>query len=141
MSFKNRIELHWIAAIIPMLMILTYPLINQDPGIKKWFIRLSLPAIMLIILFRIYIALDFIPNLGHLKITFYQRKASAMEIKTMAGGKKVGFFNNYAAASNYAFYTGDPVVHFSTPDYRFCQYDLWDDESYARGEPVRSVQS
>lgn len=141
MSFKNRIELHWVAAIIPMLMILSYPLISNDPGMKKWFVRLALPVVILIGLFRIYIALDVIPNLGHLKITFYQRKASALEIKKMADGKKVGFFNNYAAASNYVFYTGDPVVHLSAPDYRFCQYDLWDDESYARGENILTVQS
>ena len=59
----------------------------------------------------------------------------------MAEGKKVGFFNNYAAASNYSFYTGDPVVHLSTPIYRFCQYDLWDDEKYAEGEPLFTVQA
>lgn len=59
----------------------------------------------------------------------------------MAEGKKVGFFNNYAAASNYIFYTGDSAVHLSTPGYRYCQYDLWDEEIFASGEPVFSVQS
>lgn len=140
-SFKNRIEAHWTAAIIPMLIIITYPLIASDLKFKRWFKRIALPVLVLMILYRIYIALDVIPNTGHLKITFYNREASALEIKKLADGKKVGFFNNYAAASNYIFYTGDSVVHLSTPDYRFCQYDLWNDEKYAEGASLFTVQS
>ena len=140
MSFKNRIEAHWTAAIFPMLMMAVFPAINQDAKVKKWFTRLAIPVIILMFLYRIYLALDIIPNVGHLKITFYNRQASALEIKEMAGGKKVGFFDNYAAISNYIFYTGDSAVHLSTPTYRFHQYDLWDDESYAAGETVFAIQ-
>lgn len=141
LSFKNRIEAHWTAAIIPMLMMVTYPLIVNDPKIKRWFKRLALPIIILLFLFRLYIALDVIPNVGHLKITFYNRKASALEIKKMAEGKKVAFFDNYAAASNYVFYTGDSMVHLSTPGYRFCQYDLWNYEKYGEGATLFAIQS
>ncbi|MBT6006715.1 MAG: hypothetical protein HOG79_13420, partial [Prolixibacteraceae bacterium] len=141
MSFKNRIEAHWVAAIIPMLIFLTYPLIRDDHKIRKWFKWLALPLIALFFLFRIYLALDILPNIGLLKMTFYNREANAKEIKEMANGKKVGFFNNYAAISNYIFYTGYPAVHLSTPDYRFNQYDLWDDENYAEGEPLFAIQS
>ena len=140
-SFKNRIEAHWTAAIIPMLIIIAYPLIANDPKIKRWFKRIALPVLVLMIIYRVYIAFDVIPNTGHLKITFYNREASAMEIKKLADEKKVGFFNNYAAASNYIFYTGDSIVHLSTPAYRFCQYDLWNDEKYAEGESLFTVQS
>lgn len=141
MSFKNRIELHWVAAVIPMLMLISYPLISEEPVIKRWFKRLAVPVIVLMLMFRIYIAMDFIPNVGQLKITFYNREAGAREIEKLAEGKDVAFFNNYAAASNYAFYTGHPVVHLSTPDYRFCQYDLWDDETPVDGKPLFAVQS
>ncbi len=141
LSFKNRIEAHWTAAIIPMLMIVVYRGISDDPKIKFWFKRLALPVIILFILFRIYIATDAIPNIGKIKITFYNRKVHAMEIKKMADGRKVGFFNNYAAISNYIFYSGEPAVHLSTPDYRYCQYDLWNDEKYAEGSSVIAVQS
>ncbi len=141
MSFKNRIEAHWVAAIIPMLMFLTYPLIRDDEKIKKWFKLLATPVIVLLLVFRIYLALDIIPNIGHLKITFYNREANALEIKEMAGGKKVAFFDNYAAISNYIFYTGDSAVMLSSPGYRFCQYDLWNDEKYGEGEPLFAIQS
>lgn len=141
LSFKNRIEAHWTAAIIPMLMILTYPLLKHDERVKRWFIQIAFPVVVLMFLFRIYLAIDAIPNVGHTKITFYQRKASAMEIKNMANGMKVGFFNNYAATSNYIFYTGDSAVHLSTPGYRYCQYDLWNEEQFAAGEPVFAIQS
>ncbi len=141
LSFKNRIEAHWSAAIIPMLMIATWQGIQQDPKTKKWFKRLAVPVVALLFLFRIYLALDVIPNIGHLKITFYNREAHALEIKEKAAGKKVGFFNNYAATSNYIFYTGDSAVLLSTPSYRFCQYDLWKEEKYADGDPLFAVQS
>ncbi|MFW6246314.1 MAG: ArnT family glycosyltransferase, partial [Tangfeifania sp.] len=141
LSFKNRIEAHWAAAIIPMLMLATYPLIKQHPKIKLWFRRLALPVIVLFFLYRIYLALDVIPNVGYTKITFYNREAHAMEIKEMANGRKVGFFNNYAAVSNYIFYTGDSAVHLSTPNYRFNQYDLWNEEKYAEGETLFAIQS
>ncbi len=141
MSFKNRIEIHWLAAIIPMLMFLTYPLIRNDANTRKWFIRLALPVVILLFLFRIYLALDVIPNVGHLKITFYNRKSNAFQIKELAQGKTVGFFNNYAAISNYMFYTGDSAVYLSTPDYRFCQYDLWNYQSFAEGNTIMAIQS
>ncbi len=141
MSFKNRIEIHWLAAIIPMLMFLTYPLIATDKKAKKWFIRLSLPVIILFFLYRLYLALDVIPNVGNLKITFYNRESNAQQIKQMAGGNTVGFYNNYAAISNYMFYTGDSAVYLSTPGYRFCQYDLWNFEAFANGKTVMAIQS
>ncbi len=141
LSFKNRIEAHWSAAIIPMLMLATYPLISGDAKFKLWFKRLALPVVVLLFLYRIYLALDIIPNVGYTKITFYNRKAHALEIKEKANGMKVGFFNNYAAISNYIFYTGDSAVHLSTPTYRYCQYDLWNDEKYAEGDPLFTVQS
>ncbi|MBN1984932.1 MAG: glycosyltransferase family 39 protein [Prolixibacteraceae bacterium] len=140
-SFKNRIEAHWIAAVIPMLIFLTYPLIANHLKVKRWFTRLAFPVLVLMILYRVYIAADSVPNTGNLKITFYNREASAQEIKKLANGKKVAFFNNYAATSNYIFYSGDSAVHLSTPDYRFCQFDLWNDEKYAGGETLLAVQS
>jgi len=141
LSFKNRIEAHWGAAIIPMLMFLTYPLISGDARFKLWFKRLALPIIILMFFYRAYLALDIIPNVGYTKITFYNREKHAIEIKEHANGMKVGFFNNYAAISNYIFYTGDSAVHLSTPTYRFNQYDLWNDEQYTEGENVFTVQS
>ncbi|WP_372947409.1 ArnT family glycosyltransferase [Mariniphaga sp.] len=141
LSFKNRIEAHWAAAIMPMLMLATYPLVKNDFKIKTWFKRLAVPVIALMFLYRIYLALDVIPNVGYTKITFYNREAHALEIKELAQGKKVGFFDNYAAISNYIFYTDDSAVHLSTPTYRFNQYDLWNEEKFAEGEPVFTVQS
>ncbi len=141
LSFKNRIEAHWSAAIIPMLMLATYPLILSDLKIKKWFTRLATPVIVLFFVYRIYLALDVIPNFGHVKITFYNREAHAREVKELAAGKKVAFYNNYAAVSNYIFYTGDSAVHLSTPTYRFNQYDLWNEEKYAEGESLFAIQS
>ncbi|MFW5830923.1 MAG: ArnT family glycosyltransferase [Prolixibacteraceae bacterium] len=141
LSFKNRIEAHWTAAVIPMLMLLTYPLITSDTRFKIWFKKLAIPVIVLMFFYRAYLALDIIPDIGNAKTTFYNREEHAMEIKEMADGKKVGFYNNYAAISNYIFYTGDSAVHLSTPGYRFCQYDLWNEEKYANGDPLFAVQS
>lgn len=141
MSFKNRIEAHWTAAVTPMLMIAVYPLISSTQKTKIWFKRLAVPVIALMLLFRIYLAMDVIPDVGRVKRTFYNREEHAKEIKNMAGGRKAGFFNNYAALSNYIFYSGDSAVQLSTPNYRYTQYDLWDEEKYARGEELFAIQS
>jgi hypothetical protein len=136
MSFKNRIEAHWTTAITPLLMIATYPIISQNPGLKKWFTRLSLPIVVIFFLFRFYLAADFLPNIGQIKTSFYNHEAAAAQIQEMAAGKKVASFNNFDFPGTYQFYTGDPVIHMATPGYRYCQYDLWDEENAAEGDSI-----
>jgi hypothetical protein len=136
MSFKNRIEAHYTTAITPLLMIATYPIISGNPTMKKWFKRLAIPVVILFFIVRFYLAADFLPNYGEIKISFYNHKAAAEEVKKMAAGKKVASFNNFAFAGIHQFYTGDPVIHMATPGYRFCQYDLWDEEATGEGEPL-----
>ncbi len=139
MSFKNRIEAHWTTAITPLLMIATYPIISQNSDLKKWFTRLSLPVVVIFFLFRFYLAADFLPNIGQIKTSFYNHEAAAAEIKKLAAGKKVASFNNFDFPGTYQFYTGDPAIHLATPGYRYCQYDLWDEENSAEGDSLFAV--
>lgn len=136
MSFKNRIEAHYTTAITPLLMFATYPIISGNPGLKKWFKRLAFPVVIIFFFFRFYLAADFLPNFGEIKISFYNHKATTAQIKKMAAGKKVASFNNFDFPGTYEFYTGDPAIHMATPGYRFCQYDLWDEETDAEGESL-----
>lgn len=136
MSFKNRIEAHYTTAITPLLMIATYPIISNNAVLKKWFKRLSLPIIILFFLFRFYMAADFLPNFGHAKLAFYNHKATYNGIKEMAAGKKVASFNNFDFPGGYEFYTGDPVIHMAAPGYRYCQFDLWDEEAAGEGDSL-----
>ena len=136
LSFWNRIEAHWTTAITPLLMIASYPVISTNPVTKKWFKRLALPVVVLFFVFRFYMAADFIPNKGGLKLGFYNRGATSKQIQDLAGGRKVAFFDNFASPGMYEFYTGDPAVLLSTPGYRYCQFDLWDDEAYGEGDSL-----
>ena len=136
MSFKNRIEAHYTTAITPLLMIATYPVISNNPALKKWFKRLALPVVLLFFFVRFYLAADFLPNYGEIKISFYNHKAAAEEVKKMADGKMVASFNNFAFAGIHQFYTGDPVIHMAVPGYRYCQFDLWDEETFGEGKPL-----
>lgn len=136
MSFKNRIEAHYTTAITPLLMFATYPIISKNEVLKKWFKRLALPVVLLFFFFRFYLAADFLPNFGEVKISFYNHKATTAEIKKMAGGKKVASFNNFDFPGTYEFYAGDPAIHLATPGYRFCQFDLWDEEDSAEGDSL-----
>ncbi len=139
MSFKNRIEAHYTIAVTPLLMFATYPVIAGNPVLKKWFKRLALPVVILMFAARFYLAADFIPNVGAAKIAFYNHKAWTSEVKEMAGGKPVASFNNFAVPATYQFYTGEPAVHLATPAYRFCQYDLWNDEALIEGKPAFAI--
>lgn len=136
MSFWNRIEAHWTTATTPLLMLLTYPIISDNERIKKWFKRLSLPIIILFLIFRFYMAADFIPNVGYLKFYFYKQEEKALEIQKMAGNLKVATFNNFDLPGTYEFYTGDPAVHLAKPDYRYCQFDLWNKEESIIGDSL-----
>ncbi len=136
MSFKNRIEAHYTTAITPLLMIATYSVISKNPVSKLWFKRLALPVVILFFIFRFYMAADFLPNFGHAKLAFYNHKATMEQIKEMAAGKKVGSFNNFDFPGTYEFYTGDPVIHMAAPGYRYCQYDLWDEELAGEGDSL-----
>lgn len=136
MSFKNRIEAHYTTAITPLLMIAAYPVISNNPVLKKWFTRLALPVVIILFIFRFYLAADYIPNYKQFKISFYNHKAAAEQIKKMAAGKKVASFNNFDFPGTYQFYTGDPAIHLASPGYRFCQFDLWDEESAAEGDSL-----
>ncbi|KAF0238794.1 MAG: 4-amino-4-deoxy-L-arabinose [Prolixibacteraceae bacterium] len=136
MSFKNRIEAHYTTAITPLLMIATYPVISNNLVLKKWFKRLALPVVVLFFFFRFYLAADFLPNYGEIKISFYNHKAAAEEVKKMAAGKIVASFNNFAFPGIHQFYTGDPAIHMAVPGYRFCQFDLWDEETLGEGKPL-----
>jgi hypothetical protein len=136
MSFKNRIEAHYTTAITPLLIIATYPIISNNPALKLWFKRLALPVVIILFIFRFYLAADFIPNYKQFKISFYNHKAAMTEIKNMAAGKQVASFNNFDFPGTYQFYTGDPAIHLAAPIYRFCQYDLWDEEYTAEGKPL-----
>lgn len=136
MSFKNRIEAHYTTAITPLLIIATYPIISNSHVLKKWFTRLGLPVVIILFIFRFYLAADFIPNYKQFKISFYNHKAAVEEIKTLAAGKKVASFNNFDFPGTYQFYSGDPAIHLASPGYRFCQFDLWDEETAAEGDSL-----
>ncbi len=139
MSFKNRIEAHYTTAITPLLMIATYPIISNNPKLKKWFKRLAIFEVILFFALRFYLAADFLPNFGEAKISFYNHKATTAQIKQLAAGKKVASYNNFAFPGTYQFYTGDPVIHLATPGYRFCQYDLWDEETAGEGQSLFAI--
>ena len=136
MSFKNRIEAHYTTAITPLLIIATYPIISNSPVLKIWFKRLALPVVIIFFIFRFYLAADFIPNYKLFKLPFYNHKEAMTEIKKLAAGKQVASFNNFDFPGTYQFYTGDPAIHLASPGYRFCQYDLWDEESVAEGDSL-----
>jgi hypothetical protein len=136
LSFYNRIEAHWTSAITPLLMLAAYPIIVEHPKTKMWFKRLALPIVVVFFLFRFYLAANFIPNVGMLKLAFYNREATSEKIQDMANGYKVAFFSNWASPGMYQFYTGEKAILLATPGYRYSQFDLWNDEAYGEGDTL-----
>ncbi len=135
-SFKDRIEAHWTVAITPLIMIATYPVISGDPKLKKWFKRLATVSFILFMAARFYIAADFIPMIGHTKSAFYKRTATLNEIKEMSHGLQVASFSNFAFPGVYEFYEGDEVLHLASPSYRYCQFDLTQDQHRFDGDTL-----
>ena len=135
-SFKNRIEAHWTVAIAPLIMIITYPEIIGKPIIKKWFKVMATISFILILFVRFFIIFDIMPVDLNLNSLFYKKKATCSYMKQMAHGLPVAFFNAFGRPSNYMFYEGDSCLCLAMPDYRYCEFDIIQQQDGYNGDSL-----
>ena len=138
-SFKSFVHFHWTSvAIFPAvyLAIIVFES-KQKQRLVYW---LTIPFIMIILLFRMHIVQPFIP-LSARDIGYYQDRDSwAREISDLAGDRPVVFVGNFREAGLYGFYTGKPSLAVFNYQERKSQYDLWDYEDGVQGKSVMIVE-
>lgn len=135
-SFKNRIEAHWTVAIAPLIMMITYPEIMAKDILKKWFKVMATISFILILFVRSCLAFDFAPFNLNIRSLFYKKEATSDYMKQMANGLPVAFFNAFGKPSNYMFYEGDSCLCLAMPDYRYCEFDIIQQQDGYNGDSL-----
>lgn len=137
-SFRGFVHFHWTSlALFPLMLIsISY---FEDVKRKKLMYWLTIPFILLIIVYRIHIVFPFLPfkqnDLGYYK----NRDKWANDISKMAEGRPVLFIENFREAGLYSFYTGRFSAAMFSNSARRTQYDLWNYEDSLQGKEVLVV--
>jgi 4-amino-4-deoxy-L-arabinose transferase-like glycosyltransferase len=136
-SFKGRVEANWTAvAFLPMIL-LSVIYATKNPKFYKVAQRISIPSIILIFFFRIFLMLDIIPKSLNFSTEVHNWDQWAKEIQKNADGAPVVFMNSYQKASKYSFYTGEASYSLNNVFYRSNQYNYWNEkEQYLQGKKV-----
>lgn len=139
-SFSQRTEANWTAtAFIPMIY-LAYRYIENKPVWRKWSFRLFIPSILLLLLFRLYLMVDFLPSGANPRNEFHGWDRWAWDISEIADGRPVVFHNTYRGPSKYAFYSKQTGHSVNGDSHSGNQYDLLtDQEAEIQGKEVMIV--
>jgi hypothetical protein len=138
MSFRGRVEAHWVAIAALPVLILSYKFITAQSSIfyTKKIYYLLVPNIVLLLLARIVLATNVIPNFTHQKTEFHYWKAWAKAIDSVAQGRPVAFINSYQNAAKYHFYTKNTAISQNEVSYRRNMFEIWDIEQMMQGKEV-----
>jgi len=136
MSFKGRVEAHWLATAIIPLIILSYKELLISPAIKPLFNKLAYITLGLFIFIRILLVTNFIPDYFNYRSELHYWDKWAAQIDSVADGKPVVFIDKFQYPSKYTFYTGHFATTLNSIFYRKNQYDLWNFEDSIQGKTV-----
>ncbi|MEQ7800501.1 glycosyltransferase family 39 protein [Pedobacter sp. ASV1-7] len=134
-TLKGRVEAHWTLPAMICLLILAYVAISRYT-VPKWFERLAIMNIFLIILVRLILVFP-IEALKKVKIVdyYFGNKDWAKSIQEKAGDAPVIFSNSFQIPSRYNFYTHSTKgFGYDSRYYRKNQYDIWPLEDSLRNK-------
>ena len=141
-SFSQRTEANWTATAIIPLIYLGYQYVEGNPGWKKWTFRLAIPSLLLILLFRVFMIVDFLPEGMNPRNEFHKWDRWAWDIREIAEDRPVIFYNTYRGPSKYQFYAKKPAHAINTLSHAGNQFDLWPEKEAAlQGKEVVIVDS
>ncbi len=138
MTFKGRVEGNWtIITFVPLLYI-GYNYIEQSEKLKKLTFYSFIVSLILIVMVRVCLILNYFPFSLELTKSLSARRWSK-ELQEKTKGKPVAFMNSYQRASLYEFYSGVPAFSLNNVWGRKNQYSIWDTESRFQGKSVAMV--
>jgi hypothetical protein len=134
-SFRGRVEANWTApALIPVIL-LSHAFLSERISWKKWISR-SLPvSLLLILLLRIGMIVDFLPT-KTIRERFHGWKQWPDSLYERTEGKPVVWLNSYQRASKYAFYSGQLTHSLNFYRERRSNYNFWPIEDSMQGKKV-----
>jgi hypothetical protein len=134
-TFKGRVEANWTVPAFIGLITLAHQQINGGRW-ERLVYKLLLPTLALILVVRIYLAMDIVPAPWLKKDEFHKTREWAQAIKDSAHGLDVVFLDSYQKPSQYWFWTGDTSFALNTIRYRRNNYNFWPLEQRYQGRRV-----
>lgn len=131
MTFKGKAEAHWATiASIPMIVLLVEKVMQQEK-VKKYVFKYVVGSLVLIVIARGLLLLDFSKIAG-----YEDRERLYRTMEAASGGLPVVFNSSFQDASIYEYYTKKPSTTVSSLENRQTQYDFWQNEQKMLGKPV-----
>lgn len=135
-SFRGWIEANWAAGAYIPGMVLAYGYLETNPSLKQWVVRLGIPSILLFLVLRVFLVVNFLPGLRQLRPEFHGWDVWAEKVSKLANGRPVAFTDSYQLPSKYAFYSGNPTHALNSVYYHTNSFDLWGGEELIHGHDI-----
>ena len=143
MNFRTWVEANWSAGALVPAIILAGRQVGGFPAWKKWLIRLGWPSLVLMLVFRLYLMVDFITPIAGgsvFKDEFHGWDEWALEVQQKADGHPVLFYRSYQYPSKYWFYAGERAYTVPGFFYHRSQYHYFGQEEI-EGKDVFFISS
>ncbi len=136
-SFRSQVEANWLAAgIVPAILLATQTIENNERA-TTWLYRLAWVNLGLILLVRLWLITDFLPQGWVGRNEFHGWREWAQQISERAGDRPVIFKDDYQYAAKYSFYAQKPVLSLSDATYSGSAYDFFsEDEARFQHKPA-----
>lgn len=123
-SLQGRVEPNWtVMAAVPVFY-MAYFYIKDRENQRRWAMRLVMPSLALVFLFRLYMMVDFLPQGLVKRNEFHGWHTWADRIAEKAGDLPVVFHNTFQKPSKYMFYSRKFAHSVNYVDYAGKEYDL-----------------
>jgi len=137
-SFKTSTQLQWTSIIVIPLIVVSFPYIINHPKIRKWFVYLAIPNLIVLLYFRIALADE---GVSIFKWETHQNKEWIQDLRENSEGLPIVFHNSFQNASKYRFYTGIETYSYNSIYYRKNQFDLYNIEDALQGKTIYEVSN
>ena len=135
-SLQRRVQTQWIIVICIPMAVLTYQYMLENPGTRKWIVRLGLANIAILLFLRIGLVYE---PLFPVIYETHGNKTWVGKITSQIGNIPVVFENSYRMAPMFAYYSGNSSYSLNNVWYRENQYSIDDSEEVVRGKKVLYV--
>jgi len=126
-TFKGEVQPHWTLIAFAPLVMLAMIRFKQIGTFPRWFTRLAVINILLIVALRVALMAgpDFITKSSRFQ-TYYGYHQWAKQLKQKAADSYVVFINGFQDASKYCYYTNSlKGFGYDIREYRRTQFDIW----------------
>jgi hypothetical protein len=139
MSLKGKVEANWTNVALLPLVYVGYFQLEKKVKYQQWVMRSLYLLIPAILIAKVYMVVDFLPEKWRIKTEFHGWQTWAKNLSEKADGVPIVIMNSYQKAAKYIYYTGDEAASQTNAAGRKNQFDVWQKEQEFIGKKVMYV--